>query len=313
MLPSVNRLLSLFVRDIGNTTRPHIPLRFSRTLSTLNQESQPAGDNVLGEEGTGRLSLPLMTEREIKHPNPYIKPRLAWLETLGQIENKKLGIINLHPDIFATFPRLDIIHNNVLWQQTYRRIDYATTKTRAEVQGSKKKPWPQKGQNKARHGHRRSPLWKGGGVAKGPRGPRSYFFMLPTGKRVMGLRATLTCKYAQDNLHIVDSLDIPQDDPEYLQELIEHRNWGLSVLFVDDDDIMPENIILATDPIGHFNVMPVYGLNVYSMLKHETLVLTLRAVEKIEERLLHFMHKPGPLNQKWQAGNVGSFRRKSWV
>ncbi|OWF55421.1 39S ribosomal protein L4, mitochondrial [Mizuhopecten yessoensis] len=177
------------------------------------------------------------------------------------------------------------------WTCTQIYLDYAQTKTRAEVRGGGHKPWIQKGRGKARHSSIRSPLWKGGGVINGPRGPKSHFFMLPTEYRAMGLRVALSVKYAQDDLHIVDSLDIPDDRPEYLQDLMDTRFWGFSCLFVDDNDIMPENISLAVDKTPQFNLMPVYGLNVYSMLKHETLVLTLAAVEKIEKKLLYQMHK----------------------
>lgn len=124
----------------------------------------------------------------------------------------------------------------------------------------------------------------------GPRGPKSYFYMLPYHLRTLGLRSMLSIKYAQDDLHIVENLDIPMDDPEYLTELADVRFWGDSVLFIDDNDILPREMAIALSEIPHFNAMPVYGLNVYSMLKHHTLVLTLSAVEKIEERLLHHMH-----------------------
>ena len=83
----------------------------------------------------------------------------------------------------------------------------------AEKRGSNKKPWPQKGTGRARQGSTRSPQWVYGGKAFGPRGPRSFFYMLPQIHRSLGLRSTLTCKYTQDNLHIVDSLELPTNDP----------------------------------------------------------------------------------------------------
>ncbi|XP_033735362.1 39S ribosomal protein L4, mitochondrial-like isoform X2 [Pecten maximus] len=203
-------------------------------------------------------------------------------------------MVDLHPEVFGTYPRLDVLQQNVKWQRLYRHIDYAQTKTRAEVRGGSFKPWVQKHLGRARHGSNRSPIWKGGGVINGPRGPKSHFYMLPASYRALGLRVALSVKYAQDDLHIVDSLDIPDDSPEYIQDLMDTRFWGFSCLFVDDNDMMPENISLAVDKIPNFNLMPVYGLNVFSMLKHETLVLTLAAVEKIEKKLLYQMHKTAP-------------------
>lgn len=103
-----------------------------------------------------------------------------------------------------------------------------------EVRGGGRKPWPQKGQGRARHGTIRSPLWRGGGVTHGPRGPTSYFYMLPFPDRLNGLRAALSAKLAQDDLQVVDSLDIPNDDPDYLEKLVEERKWGPAVLFIDE-------------------------------------------------------------------------------
>lgn len=86
---------------------------------------------------------------------------------------------------------------------------------------------------RARHGSIRSPLWKGGGVVHGPRSPTPHFYMLPFYTRVLGLTTTLSVKLAQDDLHIVDNLDLPSDDPKFMEELVKSRNWGPSVLFVD--------------------------------------------------------------------------------
>jgi len=214
----------------------------------------------------------------------------AWLESLATINNEKLGLIDLHPEVFGAFPRIDILFRNIYWQNLYKKIDYRHVPNRMEMRGGGRKPWPQKGTGRARQGSVRSPIFIRGGKCFGPRGPTSYFFMLPFYMRLLGLRTALSVKYSQNDLHIVDSLELPTDDPKYLEELIESRGWGLSVLFVDDTDIIPGNMAVATDRIKPYNVMPVYGLNVYSMLKHETLVLTLAAVERIEERILHFVH-----------------------
>ncbi|KOC69063.1 39S ribosomal protein L4, mitochondrial [Habropoda laboriosa] len=222
----------------------------------------------------------------------YQKPREVWLENLDTVERKKIGLVTLHPDVYAVSPRIDIIHQNVRWQRMYKFVSYAHTKTRAEVRGGGRKPWPQKGLGRARHGSIRSPLWRGGGVIHGPRSPTTYFYMLPFYTRVFGLTSALSVKLAQDDLYIIKDMEIPTKESSYIEQLIEERHWGPSLLLVDTDDIMPPNITEATDELKHVNLMPVYGLNVYSMLKHDTLVLTERAARLIEEKILFQLHRP---------------------
>uniref|UniRef100_G3MS17 Large ribosomal subunit protein uL4m n=1 Tax=Amblyomma maculatum TaxID=34609 RepID=G3MS17_AMBMU len=238
-----------------------------------------------------RPPLPLITKRELAYPSKFTPNREAWVENLDTIESEKLGLIPLHPKVFGVFPRIDTLHWNVNWQLYYQKVDWTTTQTRAERRGGGRKPWPQKGTGRARHGSIRSPLWKGGGIAHGPRGPRTYYYMLPFFRRVQGLTTALSVKFAQDDLKIVDSLDLPTNDSKYLENLVEERFWGPSVLFVDNTDYVSENIAIICDEVKHFNIMPVYGLNVFSMLKHDTLVLTLSAVEEIENKLLYQMSR----------------------
>jgi len=235
--------------------------------------------------------LPLMTSRQHSFPITYGKPRQAWIESLATLESKKLGMVDLHPDVFATYPRIDILAKNIRWQKVYREIDYRFEPNRAEMTGGGAKPWPQKGTGRARHGSNRSPIWLRGGKVHGFRGPTSKFYMLTRAERALGLRVALSCKYSQNDLIIVDSLDdVPTDDPEYMTEMQDVRFWGYSVLFVDDTDMMPENAALAIEQVTGMNLLPVYGLNVHSILKHDTLVLTLAALEKIEHKLLAEMH-----------------------
>lgn len=172
-------------------------------------------------------------DRDLQFPPKYQKPRQVWVENFDTIDEKKLGIIQLHPDIFATNPRIDIIHQNIRWQRLYRFVSYAHTKIRSEVRGGGRKPWPQKGMGRARHGSIRSPLWRGGGVIHGPRSPTPHFYMLPFYTRVLGLTSMLSIKLAQDDLHVVIDIDIPTDDPKFMEEMIKSRNWGPSVLIVD--------------------------------------------------------------------------------
>ncbi|CAG9861949.1 unnamed protein product [Phyllotreta striolata] len=232
--------------------------------------------------------------RTLAFPPKYQDPRQIWLESLDTIDQRKLALLELHPAVFAASPRIDVIQQNVRWQQLYRYVSYAHTKNKFEVRGGGRKPWPQKGLGKARHGSIRSPLWRGGGVIHGPRSPTPHFYMLPFPKRLIGLTSMLSVKFAQDDLHIVDSLELPTDEPGYIEELVKSRLWGPSVLFINLEDIMPRNITVATEQVKHINLMPAYGLNVYSMLKHNTLVLTRAALDHIENKLLENLHMNDP-------------------
>lgn len=217
--------------------------------------------------------------------------RQVWIENMDTTDVQRKGLMELHPDVFAVTPRIDIIHRNAIWQRKYHYVSFAHAPSRAEKPGGGRKPWPQKGQGRARHGSVNSPLFKHGGRAHGPRNPTSHYFMLPFYVRVAGLTSTLSAKLAQDDLHIVDDLEVPTEDPEYMKSLCEQRKWGPSTLFINHEDIVPRNIAIATDTIGYYNIMPAYGLNVYSMLKHNTLVMTTKAVEHIQERILYQLNR----------------------
>ncbi|XP_052865952.1 39S ribosomal protein L4, mitochondrial [Anopheles cruzii] len=224
-------------------------------------------------------------------PKEWRQPREVWLENMSTVKEQKLGLLMLDNAVFGAAPRIDIVHQNIEWQRKYRFVSFSHAKTRNEARGGGRKPWPQKGLGKARHGSIRSPLWRGGGVAHGPRSPTTHFYMLPFFNRVLGLVSTLSIKLAQDDLHVVKDLEIPTEDPQYLRDLVAERFWGPSVLFVDSSDVLPRNISIGADSIGHVNLMPVYGLNVYSMLKHNTLVLTESALRDIEQKLLEHLNR----------------------
>uniref|UniRef100_A0A915E1R9 Large ribosomal subunit protein uL4m n=1 Tax=Ditylenchus dipsaci TaxID=166011 RepID=A0A915E1R9_9BILA len=168
--------------------------------------------------------------------------------------------------------------------------------------GGGRKPWPQKRTGRSHVGTIRTPQFIRGGFAHGVRGPKTWFYMLPDTIRIQGLCTALTIKHTQDDLVLVDDFSsLPTSDPNYLQELADARNWGYSVLFVDTSaELVPQNLIKATEEVPSFNVMPLYGLNCYSIVKHETLVISRRALDALEERILEQLHKMGPKNPKYR-------------
>ncbi|XP_058717890.1 large ribosomal subunit protein uL4m, partial [Poecile atricapillus] len=227
---------------------------------------------------------PVLRGCSVPVPAPLV-PVQAWVGSLRHPGDTLRGLADLHPDVFAVTPRLDILHAVVTWQKNYKRISHARVRTRAEVRGGGRKPWRQKGSGRARHGSVRSPLWRGGGIAHGPRGPTSYFYMLPMRVRVLGLKVALSVKMMQDQLHLVESLELPSAEPRELLELARHRGWGQSVLLVDVKEF-PEKLSAAAEGLKSITLIPALGLNVHSLLKHQTLVLTLDAVTFLERRLL---------------------------
>ncbi|KAM5307090.1 large ribosomal subunit protein uL4m isoform 3-T3 [Glossophaga mutica] len=241
--------------------RAWLPSTGCRGLNAAAEEAVQSREKPepVASAATSGLQVPVL--RKCEFPIPAHRcPAQAWIESLRGYEQERVGLAELHPDVFSTTPRLDILHQVAIWQKNFKRISYAKTKTRAEVRGGGRKPWPQKGSGRARHGSIRSPIWRGGGVAHGPRGPTSYYYMLPMKVRVQGLKVALTVKLAQDNLHIVDSLELPTSDPQYLKELACYRRWGDSVLLVDlAYEDMPQNIVTATLGLKTFNLVPAVG------------------------------------------------------
>lgn len=209
-------------------------------------------------------------------------PRQAWLVSF--LTGEKMGILDLDESVFGAPPRVDILHRVVVWQRAKRRAGTAKTKDRSEVRGGGRKPRPQKGFGRARQGSIRAPHFRGGGVVHGPRGPVSYDYTLPRKVRSMGLRTALSVKYAQGDLVIVDSLEMNVPKTKSFISLMELHGWN-SVLMVDGGDVNL-NLCRATSNLQKVDVLPSRGLNVYSILLRDSLVLSLGAVRMLEERLL---------------------------
>lgn len=220
--------------------------------------------------------------------NPKVTPcRQAWLENFIGEKRQLIDIIDLHPSVFGVFPRIDFVSKAVQWQLSYRNINYISMPTRNELPGGTRKPWPQKGTGRARHGSTNSPIWLKGGWARGPRGPITSYRILPHYNLVNALRCMFTIKLAQDDLKIVDTIDkYVSEDPKELEDALAGRRWGPSTLIVDKRDVFPEPLVNACNQVNHINLMPTYGLNTLSMCKHETLIMTKAAVRDIEEKLL---------------------------
>jgi large subunit ribosomal protein L4 len=191
------------------------------------------------------------------------------------------GDIELNDAVFGIEPRADILHRVVTWQLENRRGIARATRERSEVARTGKKFGNQKGGGTARHGDRRAPVFIGGGKAHGAR-RREFDVSLNKKVRALGLKMALSSK-AKGNLVVIDSLDLKDAKTKAVAAQLAKANWGKKVLVIDGEAVNAD-FARATGNLVGINVLPAIGANVYDILKHDTLVLTRAAIEKLEAR-----------------------------
>ncbi len=191
------------------------------------------------------------------------------------------GDVELNDDVFGLEPRADILHRVVTWQLENRRGIARAARERSDVARTGKKFGRQKGGGTARHGDRKAPVFIGGGKAMGPR-RREFDVSLNKKVRALGLKMALSSK-AKTGLVVVDTLDVTDAKTKAVAAQLAKANWGKKVLVIDGEQVNAGFARAARNLVG-VNVLPAIGANVYDILKHDTLVLTRAAVEKLEAR-----------------------------
>ena len=191
------------------------------------------------------------------------------------------GDCELSDAVFGVEPRADILHRVVTWQLENRRGTARPARERSDVARTGKKLGNQKGGGTARHGDRAAPIFIGGGKAHGPR-KRDFDISLNKKVRALGLKMALSAK-AKDGLIVVDNLTVSDAKTKLLAGTLAKAGWGKKVLVIDGDAVDAGFARASANLIG-INVLPAVGANVYDILKHDTLVLTRAAVEKLEAR-----------------------------
>jgi len=201
--------------------------------------------------------------------------------TVQKLDGANAGDIELSDAVFGLEPRADILHRVVTWQLENRRGTARPTRERSDVARTGKKFGRQKGGGGARHGDRAAPIFIGGGKAHGAR-KREFEQSLNKKIRALGLKMALSSK-ARDGLVVVDSLELAEAKTKVLKGQLESNGWNGKVLVIDGD-VVENGFQLAAGNLPGVNVLPAVGANVYDILKHDTLVLTRAAVEKLEAR-----------------------------
>ena len=198
-----------------------------------------------------------------------------------KLDGGKAGSVDLDEALFGLEPRADILHRVVRWQRANAQQGTHKVKTRSETSYSTKKIYRQKGTGGARHGDRNAPIFRHGGIYKGPT-PRSHGHDLPKKFRKLGLRHALSAKVKEGALVVLDNVD-SDGKTGALAKQIKALGWKRA-LIIDGAEVN-ENFARAARNIEGLDVLPSMGANVYDILRRDTLVVTKAGIEALEARL----------------------------
>jgi len=187
-----------------------------------------------------------------------------------KLDGGKAGSIDLNEALFGLEPRVDILHRVVRWQRNNAQAGTHKVKTRSEVSYSTKKIYRQKGTGGARHGARSAPIFRGGGVYKGPT-PRSHGHDLPKKVRALGLKHALSAKAKAGELVVIDAA-VSDGKTSALAKAVANLGWKRALII--DGAAVNENFAQAARNIEGLDILPTMGANVFDILKRDTLVIT---------------------------------------
>jgi large subunit ribosomal protein L4 len=192
------------------------------------------------------------------------------------------GSVDLNEAIFGLEPRKDILHRVVRWQRNKSMAGTHDVLGRSEVSYSTKKIYRQKGTGGARHGSRGAPIFRGGGVYKGPT-PRSHAHDLPKKFRKLGLKHALSAKAAAGELVVVENINIKDAKTSAVAKQVGALGWKRALII--DGAVVNAEFALAARNIETLDILPSQGANVYDILRSDTLVITKAGLEALEARL----------------------------
>ncbi|UWQ17333.1 50S ribosomal protein L4 [Jannaschia sp. M317] len=199
-----------------------------------------------------------------------------------KMDGSAAGSVELNDDLFGLEPRRDILFRVVRWQRNKAQAGTHKVKTRSEVSYSTKKIVRQKGSGGARHGSRKAPIFRKGGVYKGPT-PRSHAHELTKKVRRLGLMHALSSKAQAGKLVVLEDLNVEAGKTSALAKQVANLGWKRALII--DGASINEDFAQAARNLETVDVLPSMGANVYDILKRDTLVLTKAGVEALEARL----------------------------
>ena len=197
------------------------------------------------------------------------------------LAGEQAGTVELDDAIFGLEPRADILHRVVRWQRAKAQAGTHSTLGKSEVSYSTKKIYRQKGTGGARHGDKGAPIFRHGGIYKGPK-PRSHAHDLNKKFRKLGLMHALSAKARAGELVVIESADLAEAKTGALAKQLASLGWKRALVI---DAAVNDNFARAARNIDTLDVLPAIGANVYDILRRDTLVLTRAGVEALEARL----------------------------
>ena len=195
------------------------------------------------------------------------------------MEGKEVGALELNDAVFGVEVNEHLVHLAVVAQLANKRQGTQKAKTRSEVSGGGRKPWRQKGTGHARQGSTRSPQWKGGGVVFAPT-PRDYTIRLNKKEKRAALRSALTSRVQDNKFIVVDELKFDEIKTKKFQNVMDNLKVSKALVVLADND---QNTVLSARNIAGVKTSQVGTINVYDILKYNTVVATKAAVASIEE------------------------------
>ncbi|MDG7055872.1 MAG: 50S ribosomal protein L4 [Wolbachia endosymbiont of Meromenopon meropis] len=200
---------------------------------------------------------------------------------LVNLSNDNIGVIQLNPEIFSIKRKLSILHDVVRWQLAKKRSGTHKVKGISDVSGTTAKPYSQKRTGRARQGSLRSPQFRGGGIIFGPV-VRGHSYSLNKKIRKLGLKIALSLKYFNAQLVILDNLYVNVKKTSEMCKCVENFKFSSFLIVGDYED----QLLLATRNLHYVNMIKPIGLNVFDILNHECIMLTVDALKYLEGRLL---------------------------
>ncbi len=195
------------------------------------------------------------------------------------MEGVKVGTIELSDSVFAVPVNEHIVHQAVIAQRAAKRQGTQSAKSRGEVRGGGKKPWRQKGTGRARQGSIRAPQWKGGGVVFPPK-PRDYSVKMNKKEKQLAMKSVLSAKVSEEKFIVLDELKLTEIKTKQMKAVLDNLKLEKALIVTKERD---DVVVKSANNLPKVKTAALNTINVYDILKYDTVVVTSEAVAAIEE------------------------------